>query len=60
MFNKLMPWDHLPGTLISAEAGAVVAKFDGSPYRVGDLDGGLLIATDKESWSLLRREVFTL
>jgi len=60
MFNKLMPWDHLPGTLISAEAGAYVRKFDGSEYGPSDLSGGLLLATDKDSWSLLRREVFTV
>jgi len=60
MFNKLMPWDHLPGTLIAAEAGAYVARFDGSPYRVEHLAGGLLLAPDKESWSVLRREVFTV
>ena len=60
LFNKLMPWDHLPGTLICEEAGAYVARFDGSPYRAGDLAGGLLLAPDKESWSLLRREVFTV
>ena len=60
MFNKLMPWDHLAGTLIAEEAGAHVARFDGSPYRVEHLSGGLLLATDEESWSLLRREVFTV
>jgi fructose-1,6-bisphosphatase/inositol monophosphatase family enzyme len=60
LFNKLMPWDHLPGTLICAEAGAYVRKFDGSEYRPTDLDGGLLLAPDRDSWSLLRREVFTL
>ena len=60
MFNKLMPWDHLPGTLISVEAGACVRKFDGSAYRPSDLGGGLLLATDQDSWSLLRREVFTV
>jgi fructose-1,6-bisphosphatase/inositol monophosphatase family enzyme len=60
MFNKLMPWDHLPGTLIAEEAGGYVRKFDGSRYRPADLTGGLLLATDPESWSLLRREVFTL
>jgi fructose-1,6-bisphosphatase/inositol monophosphatase family enzyme len=60
MFNKLMPWDHLPGTLISQEAGGYVARFDGSPYRVEHLSGGLLIASDQDSWSLLRREVFTV
>jgi len=60
LFNKLMPWDHLPGTLICAEAGAHVRKFDGSEYRPSDLTGGLIIATDPDSWQTLRREVFTV
>jgi fructose-1,6-bisphosphatase/inositol monophosphatase family enzyme len=59
-FNKLMPWDHVPGALIAAEAGGHLAKFDGSPYRPTDLAGGLLVATDPDSWHLLRREVFTV
>ncbi|OCJ12587.1 inositol monophosphatase [Rhizobium sp. AC27/96] len=60
MYNKLMPWDHLAGTLISQEAGAYARRFDGSPYLPQHLDGGLLIAVDKDSWELLRREVFTV
>ncbi|KQV27725.1 inositol monophosphatase [Rhizobium sp. Root1203] len=60
MYNKLMPWDHLGGTLISQEAGGYAARFDGSAYLPHHLDGGLLIAPDKESWELLRREVFTV
>lgn len=60
MYNKLMPWDHLAGTLISQEAGAHAARFDGTPYLPHHLDGGLLIAPDKVSWELLRREVFTV
>ena len=60
MFNKLMPWDHLGGTLISQEAGGYAARFDGSPYLPRHRDGGLLIATDKDNWDLLRREVFTV
>ena len=60
MYNKLMPWDHLAGTLISQEAGAYAARFDGSPYQPHHLDGGLLIAPDKASWNVLRREVFTV
>jgi len=60
MYNKLMPWDHLAGTLISIEAGAHAARFDGSPYLPHHTSGGLLIAPDKESWELLRREVFTI
>lgn len=60
MYNKLMPWDHVGGALIMRECGAHVAKFDGSPYRPSDLSGGLLVASDEESWALLRREVFVV
>ena len=58
MYNKLMPWDHLAGTLIAEEAGAHAARLDGSPYRPHHVEGGLLLAPDLESWELLRREVF--
>ena len=58
--SKLMPWDHLGGTLIAAEAGAHVARLDGSSYGPGDIEGSLLVAADRDSWNLLRREVFTL
>lgn len=60
MYNKLTPWDHVAGSLMMAEAGAHVAHFDGSAYKPADLEGGLLIASSKESWEELRREVFTL
>jgi fructose-1,6-bisphosphatase/inositol monophosphatase family enzyme len=60
MFNKLLPWDHVPGTLIADEAGGYVRKLDGSRYKPSDLSGGLLLATDPDSWSLLRREIFSL
>jgi len=59
-FNKLMPWDHLGGCLIAEEAGGYVARFDGSPYLPNHRDGGLIIATDRDNWNLLRREVFTV
>ena len=40
VFNKLMPWDHLPGVLLHREAGGHAAKFDASPYRPGEVQGG--------------------
>ena len=58
-YNKLMPWDHLAGTLMAQEAGGYAARLDGSPYLPHHVDGGLIIATDKHSWQQLRREVFT-
>lgn len=60
MYNKLMPWDHLAGTLIVQEAGGYVARFDGSPYLPHHVEGGLLAAPDRDSWETLRREVFTV
>ncbi|MDR6818834.1 fructose-1,6-bisphosphatase/inositol monophosphatase family enzyme [Neorhizobium sp. 2083] len=57
LYNKLMPWDHLAGTLIGTEAGGYVARFDGSPYLPHHLDGGLLLTTDRESWQMLRNEI---
>jgi fructose-1,6-bisphosphatase/inositol monophosphatase family enzyme len=58
-YNKLMPWDHLPGVLISQEAGGYAARLDGSVYRPEHVDGGLIVATSRDSWEMLRREVFT-
>lgn len=58
-YNKLMPWDHLGGVLISQEAGGYAARLDGSAYQPSHVDGGLLVAVDRDSWDVLRREVFT-
>ena len=60
MYGKLMPWDHLPGTLISTEAGAFVGRLDGSRYEVGHTAGGVIVAADRDSYETLRREVFTV
>ena len=60
MYSKLNPWDHLPGTLIAAEAGAHIACFDGSAYGPDKRSGGLLVAPDKDSWNLLMDEVFRI
>ncbi|MCZ8545259.1 inositol monophosphatase family protein [Mesorhizobium qingshengii] len=58
VYNKLMPWDHLAGVLIHAEAGGHAARFDGSAYLPSHLDGGLLVAPDRQSWQDLRRELW--
>ncbi|MGB3336531.1 MAG: inositol monophosphatase [Devosia sp.] len=57
-YNKLMPWDHLAGVLISQEAGAYAARLDGGPYLPSHVDGGLLVAINRDAWDELRREVF--
>jgi fructose-1,6-bisphosphatase/inositol monophosphatase family enzyme len=53
VFNKLLPWDHLPGVLLHREAGGYAAKFDGSAYVPGDVSGGLICAPDDASWTAL-------
>ncbi|MXP63859.1 inositol monophosphatase [Roseomonas sp. M0104] len=54
LYNRLMPWDHLPGWLLHQEAGGYSARFDGSPYRPEHTGGGLLAAPDRDSWMALK------
>ena len=58
LYNKLMPWDHLAGVLIHAEAGGHAARFGGSAYDCSTLDGGLIAAPDEESWNRIRSALF--
>lgn len=58
--DVMMPWDHLAGVLIHREAGGYSARFDGSAYRPGQIDGGLLNAPDRDSWEAIRREILGL
>ncbi|MEM9105238.1 MAG: inositol monophosphatase [Pseudomonadota bacterium] len=58
--QHLMPWDHLAGVLIHAEAGGYTACLDGKPYRPGKVEGGLITACDQEVWGVVRREIFGL
>jgi len=53
-YRKLMPWDHLAGALIVAEAGGHVRLIDGRSYRPADRGPGLLAAPDADSWVALR------
>ncbi len=54
VFNRLMPWDHLPGWLLHQEAGGFSAHFDGTPYRPTDGTGGLICTPDRASFERLR------
>lgn len=58
LYNKLMPWDHLAGALLTQEAGGYAARFDGSAYLPSHTEGGLLVATDRDSWQALRDTIF--
>ena len=54
LYNRLMPWDHLPGWLLHREAGGYSARFDGSAYLPTHRDGGLICAPDRDSWEAVR------
>lgn len=58
LYNKLMPWDHLAGALITEEAGGHVRRFDGSVYRPEHIDGGMLATTDVDSWHMVREALW--
>ncbi|MCQ8782763.1 inositol monophosphatase family protein [Mangrovibrevibacter kandeliae] len=53
-----MPWDHLAGALIAEEAGGHLRRLDGSPYRPGHVEGGILLAPGAESWRELQTALF--
>ncbi len=59
LFHRLMPWDHLPGWLLHREAGGYAARFDGSAYRPGMVDGGLICAPDRDSFAALQDALLT-
>ncbi len=59
LFTKLMPWDHVPGTLIFREAGGLAQTLDGTPYDARDHRApGLLMAPDQASWDWLHDRLF--
>lgn len=50
-YNRMMPWDHAPGSLILREAGGVLRSLDtGADYLPAMLAAPHLAARDEESW----------
>jgi fructose-1,6-bisphosphatase/inositol monophosphatase family enzyme len=50
IYWRTLVWDHAPGVLFLQEAGGVAARFDGSPYRVADASGAILLAQTPAIW----------
>jgi fructose-1,6-bisphosphatase/inositol monophosphatase family enzyme len=46
LYGHTNPWDHLPGTLMVAEAGGASAHPDGTPYEARSSGRGLVVAAD--------------
>lgn len=42
VFKRTLPWDHAPGVFVTAHMGFRSRSFDGSPYRLQTVAGGLI------------------
>lgn len=58
LFNRTLAWDHAAGVLFLNEAGGLVARPDGSPYRVDSDEAGLLAAASPAMWDRTARILF--
>jgi fructose-1,6-bisphosphatase/inositol monophosphatase family enzyme len=58
-FWRILPWDHVPGSLIVREAGGTVLHLDGSPYTPADSERGLLVAANEDIWRTTHQVLFT-
>lgn len=60
-YNRMMPWDHAPGSLILREAGGVLRSLDkGLDYVPATLVAPHLAARDEESWRLFAAAIRAL
>ena len=58
LFWRVLPWDHVPGSLIVREAGGTVLHLDGTEYHPVDSEQGLLVAPNPEVWETVRSTLF--
>ncbi|WP_430780556.1 inositol monophosphatase family protein [Actinoplanes sp. G11-F43] len=58
MFWRILPWDHVPGSLIVREAGGVVRHLDGAEYRPVGHKRGLLVAANEDIWTSVHSTLF--
>lgn len=50
LFERTLPWDHVPGALFLEEAGGKVARLDGTAYHFWDQARGMLAAGSPAMW----------
>src|SRR3569832_2502932 len=56
---RSLAWDHAPGSLFLTEAGGIVARLVGKPYRATEDGAGLLAARDRHLWNRKSEAVFS-
>ena len=49
LYGHTNPWDHLPGTMMVAEAGGASAHKDATAYSARSTSAGLVVAADPET-----------
>jgi fructose-1,6-bisphosphatase/inositol monophosphatase family enzyme len=49
-YRSMFPWDHLPGGLMVAELGGLIATEDGQPYRPGSMGRRIMAAMSAQTW----------
>jgi fructose-1,6-bisphosphatase/inositol monophosphatase family enzyme len=54
LFWRVLPWDHVPGSLVVVEAGGAVRHFDGGAYHPSGDKRGLLVAANADIWDEVR------
>lgn len=58
LFERTHVWDHAPGALMLEEAGGMIARNDGSPYRLDVPGKGAIAASTPELWALAKEVLF--
>ena len=59
LFQRLLPWDHAPGTLLLTEAGGVARRPDGAPFSLDHTRRGLLLTRSEPVWCEVHRVLCT-
>ena len=54
-YTKVMPWDHLAGSLMVVENGGVSRTMNGADYTAASEANGLLVARDPGVWETAHR-----
>ena len=54
LYYRTFVWDHAPGVLIASEAGATIARYDGSAYSPRSDGKGLLCANTPGNWEAVK------
>jgi len=54
-YTKVMPWDHLAGSLMVVENGGVSRTMNGADYTAASDANGLLVARDPGVWGTAHR-----